>query len=109
MFHLPITKSWILSRIASRVYLACALLAIALFGTLIAAFLAVAVSGLRSLGDVPPALLLVKALICREVSGPALLSIALCYFGFPFARSSWLKKALWFPPLYLFPTVGPAL
>jgi hypothetical protein len=109
MFHLPITKSWILSPLASRIYLVCALLAVALFGTLIAAFLAIRVSGLRSLADVPSALLLVKVLILPEVFGTATLSIAMWYFWFTFDRSSWLKKALWFSPLYFLPTIGPAL
>jgi len=62
MLYLPITKSWILSRMAKPHLLVCALLAIALFGILFATFAAVIVSGLRSLTDVPSAAVLVKVL-----------------------------------------------
>src|SRR6266446_10826786 len=58
MLYLPITKSWILSALASRVYFACALLAMALFDILIATSIAVAVSGVRSLANVPLHLIL---------------------------------------------------
>jgi hypothetical protein len=109
MFYLPITKDWILSPLANRIYLVCALLVIALFGTLVATSLAVAVSGVRSLSDVPSAVFLVKVLILPEVFGTALLSIAMWYFWFTFDRSSWLRKALWFTPLYFLPTIGPTL
>jgi len=68
-----------------------------------------AVSGLRSLADVPSALLLVKVLILPEVFGTALLSIAMWYFWFTFDRCSWLRKAIWLPPLYFLPTIGPVL
>lgn len=106
---LPITKSWILSPLASRVYFACALLAMALFGTLLATSIAVAVSGVRSLTDVPSTLSLVKALIFPGVCGTALLSTAMWYFWFTFDRSSWKRKAFWFLPLYLLLPIGPAL
>ena len=107
--YLPITKSWILSALASRVYFACALLAMALFGILIATSIAVAVSGVRSLADVPSTLSLVKALIFPGVCGTALLSTAMWYFWFTFDRSSWKRKAFWFLPLYLLLPIGPAL
>ncbi len=109
MLYLPITKSWILSALASRVYFACALLAMALFGILIATSIAVAVSGVRSLADVPSTLSLVKALILPGVCGTALLSTAMWYFWFTFDRSSWKSKAFWFLPLYLLLPIGPAL
>jgi hypothetical protein len=109
MLYLLITKSWILSALASRVYFACALLAMALFGVLIATSIAVAVSGVRSLADVPSTLSLVKALIFPEVCGTALLSTAMWYFWFTFDRSSWKRKAFWFLPLYLLLPIGPAL
>jgi len=109
MLYLPITKSWILSALASRVYFVCALLAMALFGILIATSIAVAVSGVRSLADVPSTLSLVKALIFPGVCGTALLSTAMWYFWFTFDRSSWKRKAFRFLPLYLLLPIGPAL
>lgn len=109
MLYLPITKGWILSRLGSRVYLVCALLAIALFGILFAAFAAVTVSGVRSLTDVPLAASLVRVLVFPGVCGTAIVSIAMWYFWFSFDRSSWARKAFWFLPLYLLLPIGPAL
>jgi hypothetical protein len=109
MFYLPITKGWILSPLANRIYFVCALLAIALFGTLVATFLAVAVSGVQSLADAPSGLLLVKVLIFPGVCGTALLSIAMWYFWLSFDQSSWTIKAFWFLPLYLLLPIGPGL
>jgi hypothetical protein len=109
MLYLPITQGWIVSRVASRIYLVCALLAIALFGTLVAAFAAGAVSGIRSLADVPLAESVVRVLIFPEVCGAALLTVAMWYFWFTFDRSTWAKKAFWFLPLYFLLPIGPAL
>jgi hypothetical protein len=109
MLYLPITRAWIVSPLARRSYLLCALLAVALFGTLVAVSAAMVASGVRSLAGAPAAVLTVKVLILPEVFGTAALSVAMWYFWFTFDRSSWAKKALWFPPLYFFPTMGPAL
>jgi len=108
MLYLPITKGWILSRMASRVYLVCAPLAITLFGILFAILAALAVSGVRSLTDVPLAASLVRVLVFPGVCGTAIVSIAMWYFWFSFDRSSWARKAFWFLPLYFtfcFPSV----
>src|SRR5258708_1871471 len=109
MLYLPITKGWIVSPLARRTYLVCAILAIALFGTLVAVSAAMVASGLRSLAGAPAAASIVKVLLFPEVFGAAALSIAMWYFWFSFDRSSWIRKACWFPPLYLLPTMGPAL
>ena len=109
MLYLPISKGWIVSPLARRIYLICALLAIALFGTLVAVSAALVASGVRSLAGAPAAVLIVKGLVLPEVFGTATLSIAMWYFWFTFDRSSWAKKAFWFPPLYFLPTMGPAL
>jgi len=109
MLYLPITKDWIVSSLARRIYLICALLAIALFGTLVAVSAAMVVSGVRSLAGAPAAVLMVKVLVLPEVFGTAALSVAMWYFWFTFDRSSWVRRACWFPPLYFLPTMGPAL
>jgi hypothetical protein len=88
---------------ARRIYLICALLSIALFGTLVAVRAAMVASG------APTAVSIVKVLILPEVIGTAALSVAMWYFWFTFDRSSWVRKACWFPPLYFLPTMGPAL
>jgi hypothetical protein len=109
MLYLPITKNWIVSALARRIYFTCALLAIALFGTLLATSVAVGVPGVRSLADVPSIVFLVKVLVFPGVCGTALLSIAMWYFWFSFDQSSWTRKAFWFLPLYLLLPIGPAL
>src|SRR5216683_5374761 len=109
MLYLPITKDWIVSPLARRIYLGCAILAIALFGTLVAVSAAMVASGVRSLAGAPAVVSIVKMLLFPEVLGTAALSIAMWYFWFSFDRSSWIRKACWFPPLYLLPTMGPAL
>ena len=109
MLYLPITKAWIVSPLARRMYLVCALLAVALFGTLVAVSAAMGASGVRSLAGAPAAGLIVKVLVLPEVFGTAALSVAMWCFWFSFDRSSWVKKAVWFPPLYFLPTMGPAL
>ena len=109
MFHLPISKNWIVSQSASRVYLVCACSVMALFATLIAVSLAIVTSGVRSLADAPSALVLAKAFIFPGVCGTALLSVAMWYFWFSFDQSSSAKKTLWFLPLYLMPLLGPVL
>jgi hypothetical protein len=102
MLYLPINKDWIVSPIARRIYFICALLAIALFGTLFSAIAALIASGTRSFADVPAAMFDVKALVLPEVLGTAVLSVAMWYFWFSFDRASWVRKALWLPPLYTF-------
>ena len=109
MSYLPITKGGIVSPSARRIYFICALLAIGLFGTLLATFTAVGVSGVRSLADVPSAEFLVKVLLFPGVCGTALLSLAMWYFWFTFDRSSWARKAFWLLPLYFLVPIGPAL
>jgi hypothetical protein len=109
MLYLPITKAWIVSPLARRIYLVCALLAVALFGTLVAVSAAMVASGVRSLASAPAAVSIVKVLILPEVIGTAALSVAMWYFWFTFDRTSWVRKACWFPPLYFLPTMGPAL
>ena len=93
MLYLPIAKGWIVSPLASRLYLVCALLAIALFGTLVAVNAAMVASSIRSLAGAPTAVSMVKVLLFPEVLGTAALSIAMWYFWFSFDRSSWIRKA----------------
>jgi hypothetical protein len=109
MLYLPITKGWIVSPLARRIYFACALLALALFGTIFASLAALAASSSSSLAESPAAALVVRFLLLPEVLGTALLSIAMWYFWLSFDQSSWIKKTLWFFPLYLLLGAGPSL
>ena len=78
-------------------------------GVVVASRLALAAAGAPSLGISPYAALVTRLLLWPGVLGTALLSIAMWYFWFGFDHSGWLKKALWFLPLYFFLPVGPAL
>src|SRR5881398_1572881 len=98
MLYLPITKSWILSCNANRLYLVCAFAAISLIGVLLAALLAVIASG--AVESSPSALLIMQILLLPGILGTAL-CIAMWYFWFNFDNSTWPRKAVWFCLLYL--------
>jgi hypothetical protein len=108
MLYLPITKSWIISRTARRVYFACALAAFSLFGVLIAGHAALDATGVRSFASFPAATLILRVVLLPGIAGTAVLSIAMWYFWFGFDNSGWLKKTIWFVPLYIFLAIGPA-
>ena len=107
MLYLPISKGWVLSRAAKRVYLASAIAAIYLVGVFIAEVSAVTASGVSEAS--PAALLLIKILLWPGVVGTALLCIAMWYFWFNYDDSTWWRKAAWFFFLYLLIPVGPIL
>jgi len=109
MLYLPITKNWIVSQVAQRVYFVCAVLALALFGAILATRAAMAADSAPSLVVSPAAAFLIRVLLFPSVLGTAVLSIAMWYFWLNFDQSSSLKKMLWLLPLYLFLGVGPAL
>ena len=104
---LPIPRTWMVSRAARRVYLVCAVLALALSGTLVGTRAAQSVIGSRTLP--PTTALVLRLALIPEVIGSALLWVAMLYFWFGFDQSSWLKRALWFPFLFFFVPVALAL
>lgn len=108
MLYLPITKSWIISLAARRVYFICALAACSLFGVFFATRMALATAGVRSLEGAPVPAFIVRVLVWPGVLGTTLLSVAMWYFWFSFDDSGWLKKAFWFLPLYFLIPLGPA-
>lgn len=109
MLYLPITKNWIISRNAKIVYLVCAVMACMLFGALFAILAAMAFSGIESLAAFPPVLRIAVAILLPGVIATAILTVAMWYFWFGFDKSSWIKRAVWFLPLYFLPPVGPVL
>src|SRR5689334_2709288 len=109
MLYLPITRNWLTSRTARTLYLVCALLAFALFGALFAISWAMAFSEVRSLSPFPLALGIAKLVLLPGILGTATLTVAMWYFWFTFDKSSWLRKAFWFLPLYFLLPIGPAL
>jgi len=109
VLYLPINKDWIISRTARRVYLVCAILSFSLIGTVFASKMALLESGSPSLSASPGAAVLVKFLLWPGILGTALLSTAMWYYWFEFDTSGWVRKAIWFGPLYIFFGFGPAL
>jgi len=65
------------------------------------------VIGSRTLPSATASLL--RWVLIPEVVGSALLWVAMLYFWFNFDRSSWLKRALWFPFLFSFIPLAHAL
>ena len=108
MLYLPITRSWICSRSAKRVYFWCALANIYLFAVLIGARIAFEVST-KQVKSADAANVLVRALLWPGVLGTALLAVAMWYFWFTFDPSHAMTKAFWLPVLFLSLTLGPLL
>ncbi|MGA7080704.1 MAG: hypothetical protein WBY61_18515 [Terriglobales bacterium] len=95
------------SREARGLYLACAVLALALSGTLMGTRAAQSVIGSRTLPSATAVVL--RLVLIPEVIGSALLWVAMLYFWFNFDCSSWLKRALWFPFIFFFIPLALAL
>jgi hypothetical protein len=94
MLYLPISRAWIVSLAARRVYFVCALLTLALFATLVGVRVAMSVAGARAL--TPAAASLVRVLLFPEITGAAVLVVSMWYFWFGFDHSHYLKRAIWF-------------
>ena len=107
MMILPISRNWLVSLTARRVYLVCSLLSLALSGTLAGTRAALVVVSSQTLPPATAAFL--RLVLIPEVIGGALLWVAMLYFWFNFDQSSWLKRALWFPFVFCFIPVGLAL
>ncbi len=107
MLYLPVKRSWIISRSAFRVYFACTLASIVALGTIFATKLAMRFAGISTLEVAPPAAWIVRALLWPGIFGMAILSVAMWYFWFTFDQSGWLKRAIWFLPLYFLFMIGP--
>lgn len=104
MLYLPISRDWLLSTTAKRVYLASALLALCLIATLIGSHTAMRSAGTRSL--TPSAAPLVRALLFPGIVGAGVLWTGMWYFWFSFDRSHYLKKAVWFAILFFLIPLG---
>jgi len=107
MLYLPIKKTWIISRTARRVYFVCALAALSFFGVLVGSLTAFRVSGHATPEGIATAGFVVRLLLWPGLVGTALLSVAMWYFWLGFDNSGWLKKAIWFVPLYFLLPFGP--
>lgn len=92
MLILPITRSWLLSRMAQRIYFVCALLSFALIATWMALLWS------ASSTTVPRAFaaVVLTVVLLPGIAGAALLWVAMWYFWFGFDPSGFLKRAVWF-------------
>ncbi len=103
MLILPISRSWMVSQTARRVYLVCAILTIALIVTWVA--LNLMLQGLLPM----KAMIVLEVVLIPEVFGTALLWVAMFYFWFGFDPSPWLVRAIWIVLLYCLAPFSPAL
>jgi len=93
MLILPISRHWIVSRFASRIYLVCAFLAIAFSGTVLG--LRVAILSVGHGGIPEPVASILGLSMLLEILGAALLWTAMLYFWFGFDQSHWLARTFW--------------
>lgn len=91
MLYLSITASWILSRGAQCLYLACSIANLGLFLLMIAKPLS-----FWPFGRVTAGILEAKFILWPCILGAAVLRVAMWYFWFTFDQSHWMKKTLWF-------------
>ena len=100
MIYVSISRTWIFSQAAQRVYLVCTLLDLALLGTRIGIVAAMAVAGLSKLP--PVTLLIVRVLLFPEVVGSAVLLVGMSYCWFGFDRARYRNRLLWYVLVSLF-------
>jgi hypothetical protein len=95
-----ISKEWIVSQTALRVYRVAATLSLGLFFFLV---------GVRFNGGIPDRLIpILKLPLLACVLGAAITAVAMEYFLFGFDNSSAIKKVFWFCVMLLAP-LGPSL
>jgi hypothetical protein len=92
MMYVRISRNWLFSPRAQRVYLLCAILDIGLLATRIGIAAAMAAAGVSALS--PTSVLLVNAFLFLEVVGSAVLFVGMsyCWLGL---GGSYTKKGLW--------------
>jgi len=90
--YVRISRDWLFSRTAQRLYLLCAILNLALLATRIGMAAATLAAGVSSLS--PTAVMLVKGFLFLVVVGSVVLFVGMsyCWLGFD---GSYTKKALW--------------
>ncbi len=104
MLFLPISRGWLLSKTARRIYLGCSILTFAFVATLMGTRMAINAARVSELN--PSARAVLHFLLLPEILGTALLWIAMWYFWFGFDRSHYLKKAVSFVLLFFLPPLG---
>jgi hypothetical protein len=105
---LCINEAWIVSAMARRVYLICAVGSLYFLGLYMGVSSAVRAAGTNSLSGSPRLAMVLRLSFLPGIAATATLFVAMWYFWFRFDRSHWAKKALWFLPLF-FPATGSVL
>ena len=109
VLYLAITRNWMVSRGAQRLYFVCALANLWLFAVLAGTAIAMSTSDVESIAEFPPTALLVRSLLWPGILGTAVLAIAMWYFWYSIDQSGWTKEALWLLVLFLGFMLGPLL
>ena len=93
MMYLTVSRNWLFSRTAQRVYLVCAIMDLAFLGTRIGIAAAMNATGVFTLP--PPVRMVMGTLFIPEVAGTAVLTVGMtyCWLGL---KGSYSKKLLWF-------------
>jgi hypothetical protein len=108
MLYLPISRAWMVSPGAQRLYLLCALANLSFIAVLIGTLIAMAASDVFFLTD-PAAIRLVRVLLWPGIVGSGTLAVAMWYFWYSFDQSGWIPKTIWFFVLILGRSVGPLI
>ena len=109
MIYLPITRSWMVSRRAQRIYLVCALAQLSLLAVVIGGSGGLAVTAAVDRASYLEAVALVRFLMWPGILGTAVLATGMWYFWYGFYEPAWYKKALWFFMLWFSMLLGPLL
>jgi hypothetical protein len=107
MLILPITRNWMLTRRARRVYTVCAVLNLIFVGTVIGTRSAQTFADVTKLPPLTDVLFTVVWI--PGIAATALVWVAMFYFWFGFDQSHWLARAFWFVALFFFAPYGPPL
>ena len=96
---LHISRTWLISRTARRVYFCCAILTLVEIGLILGVQVAlVAADAVQLVGSAKS---VIQLLVLPAIAGTATLWVAMWYFWIGFDNSDWLKRALWFAGLAL--------
>ncbi len=104
LHNVRLSEEWMLSPIARRVYLICAVCSIYFFGLRIGVTSAIRTAGANELSGWLSITLRISFL--PGIVGTATLWIAMWYFWLRFDNSHWAKRAAWFVLLFFVP-IGP--
>lgn len=100
--RLYVSREWIVSSTARRVYLIASIGTLALLGSLIAIAVAVAVTG-QSLAEVNLATIaILYSILLIGVAGAATLRVAMFYYWYGFDHSGSGARCLWLLAMFLF-------